>query len=212
MLSPPTPVLDTSCQVMKPPILPSAFLMLALQGSILTGLTLPVRAQDQTQQFGINRPGSDLGVVELSPRPPGEPDFTGPRGRCEPLCIGTRGCQSWTYVKANIQGPKERCWLKRGIPNAISDPNTVSGVIQQSLEFSTNRSGGDYKSFDVQDSRIGITNCRQACLGEPSRCRSWRWVRSGVQGPRAKCWLKDKIPFANVDPNTVSGVTPPFVR
>ena len=191
---------------------PSTFLLLTWHGCILTALMTPVSAQDQTQQFGINRPGSDLRFVELSPLPPGEPTFIGPRELCEPLCIRTRGCQSWTYVKANIQGPKERCWLKTGIPNAVSDPNTVSGVIQQSVERSTNRFGGDYKSFDIEDSQAGIANCRQACLGEPFRCRSWTWVRPGVQGPRAKCWLKEKIPFANVDPNTVSGVTPPFVR
>ncbi len=47
--------------------------------------------------------------------------------------------------------------------------------------------------------------CKAACDGE-SRGRAWTYVKPGVQGPEARCWLKHRVPGANRGNCCVSGV------
>jgi len=71
------------------------------------------------------------------------------------------------------------------------------------MENNVNRPGGDYRDFDLTQPIPEL--CRDACLGDP-RCRAYTFVRPGIQGPSARCWLKSTVP--NPEPNTccVSGV------
>lgn len=64
----------------------------------------------------------------------------------------------------------------------------------------TNRPGSDYRGLDVGDSGT----CRNTCLDE-SRCVAWTFVRPGIQGRSARCWLKDKVPTAVQDSCCTSG-------
>jgi PAN domain len=64
----------------------------------------------------------------------------------------------------------------------------------------TDRPGNDYRNFDVRDSDA----CRSACLKE-LRCEAWTFVKRGIQGPSARCWLKDKVPKAVANPCCRSG-------
>ena len=67
------------------------------------------------------------------------------------------------------------------------------------------RPGSDYASFD-----LGGTNpadCQNACLRD-SRCKAWTFVKPGVQGPRARCWLKTAIPAPVANGCCVSGRNP----
>jgi hypothetical protein len=41
--------------------------------------------------------------------------------------------------------------------------------------------------------------------GLRGRCKAWTWVRKGVQGPAAHCWLKDSVPPPVPDKNCWSG-------
>lgn len=41
-------------------------------------------------------------------------------------------------------------------------------------------------------------NCRESCE-DISWCRAWTWVPPGIQGDSARCWVKDKIPWAKRD-------------
>jgi hypothetical protein len=53
------------------------------------------------------------------------------------------------------------------------------------------RPGLDYRSFDLRRPRDYL--CSMACRRD-YRCRAWTYVRPGVQGPRARCWLKYAVP------------------
>src|SRR5262249_32094487 len=35
--------------------------------------------------------------------------------------------------------------------------------------------------------------CQHSCAGD-SRCQAWTWVKPGIQGPAAHCWLKSRVP------------------
>jgi len=72
------------------------------------------------------------------------------------------------------------------------------------LEFNTNRFGGDIRSFELDS---GAHGCASACAAE-AHCRAFTWVKPGVQGVRARCWLKSTVPAAKKDPNCISGVMP----
>lgn len=55
----------------------------------------------------------------------------------------------------------------------------------------------------------GGTQCRLSCLAN-AQCKAFSWVRPGVQGPQAMCWLKGAVPSARVKDNNVnSGILRP---
>jgi PAN domain len=67
----------------------------------------------------------------------------------------------------------------------------------------TDRPGEDYRSFDLPAPRPEL--CRDACWNEP-RCRAFTYVRPGVQGPSARCWLKHTVAPARPNDCCLSGV------
>jgi len=70
---------------------------------------------------------------------------------------------------------------------------------QQSAR-NTDRPGGDYNNFEV-----GLPDdCRTACLKD-RRCQAWTFVKPGIQGRRARCWVKDRVPRAVSNPCCTSG-------
>src|SRR5690242_21604428 len=70
------------------------------------------------------------------------------------------------------------------------------------LEYNTNRGGSDFWNFELDS---GAEACSAACAAD-ARCRAFTWVRPGVQGVRARCWLKSAVPGATNDNNCISGV------
>jgi hypothetical protein len=89
---------------------------------------------------------------------------------------------------------------------AIAVPNL--GVAQIStVEQSIDRPGSDYHHFDMSnpDVRIGGTTCRNECIKD-QRCRAWTYVRAGIQGPMARCWMKQAAPSAARNQCCISGV------
>ena len=71
------------------------------------------------------------------------------------------------------------------------------------LEVNVDRPGSDYRSFDVASARP--EECRDTCLVEP-QCVAFTYVTPGVQGPSARCWLKNAVPQALANTCCVSGV------
>ena len=67
-----------------------------------------------------------------------------------------------------------------GVPERNSGP----------IEFSIDRTGGDYRNIDVKTDATGAV-CAQACEAE-QRCRAWTYVRPGYLGPSARCFLKER--------------------
>jgi hypothetical protein len=49
--------------------------------------------------------------------------------------------------------------------------------------------GFDYANFNADSLYV----CRNSCGGD-SKCQGWTWVKSGIQGPTGRCWLKYKLP------------------
>jgi hypothetical protein len=149
------------------------------------------------QEWGIDRPGGDYKSFDL---PADQPSL------CEHQCAIEGQCQAWTFVHPGVQGPQARCWLKSTVPAAVQNTCCVSGVKQVStgsFEVDRDRPGLDYKSFDLPAAQPQL--CQQACLSE-GQCRAWTYVKPGVQGPAARCWLKSDVPASKIDSCCVSGV------
>jgi hypothetical protein len=73
---------------------------------------------------------------------------------------------------------------------------------QSSVEGGTNRMGSDYNNFDL--SGADPNACESACLADQT-CKAWTYVRPGVQGDNAKCWLKSEVPDPTADDCCTSG-------
>ena len=173
-----------------------------------TTVTFAQFAFNQDVESNTDRAGGDYKSFDIVENTgfiaPGVPNFTPPYYTCESACAEDPNCQTWTYVKAGVQGPNGRCWLKGTIPATTANNNCTSGVIKRAFEPNTNRFGSDYKNFTVTDPGTCQSACKEANgLGG---CRSWTYVKAGVQGPSARCWLKNDVPAANTDSNAISGV------
>ncbi len=71
------------------------------------------------------------------------------------------------------------------------------------MEWDTDHKEGDYDSIDLPTS--DPTLCEEACEKDP-KCLAWTYIRPNtVQGPRARCWLKNSILQRQSNPNTVTG-------
>ena len=67
----------------------------------------------------------------------------------------------------------------------------------------TDRPGNNYRNFDLAQPDPAL--CLEACQKE-SRCKAFTYVKPGVQGPKARCWLKDAVPPEKPSDCCVSGV------
>jgi hypothetical protein len=79
------------------------------------------------------------------------------------------------------------------------------------MEQDTDRPGQDVRSFSLSDP--DPAKCQNACSVIPA-CRAWTYVKPGVQGVQARCWLKDGVPSpvhnTNCIPGTCSMTAPVF--
>jgi len=82
-------------------------------------------------------------------------------------------------------------------------PTTPPPALGRQWEPQTDRPGGDYRSFDLREPRPEL--CREACWRE-GQCRSFTYVRPGVQAPSARCWLKNVVPQPRTNDCCLSGV------
>jgi hypothetical protein len=92
-------------------------------------------------------------------------------------------------------------------PVAASPTLSVSTATSRQVEMNIDRPGGDYRNFDL--STASHESCRVACRGD-ARCKAYTYVKPGVQGPKARCWLKDTIPASRANDCCVSGVRTAF--
>ena len=73
----------------------------------------------------------------------------------------------------------------------LSMPAQVAAQANPNFEYGIDRRGGDYRSFDLSFDAPGL--CAGRCAQE-GQCRAWTYVKPGVQGPKARCWLKNVVP------------------
>ncbi|MGH9755798.1 MAG: PAN domain-containing protein [Blastocatellia bacterium] len=157
--------------------------------------------QNQSFERNVDRPGSDYRNFDLEPKGPGS--LWGSDADCQLACKNDPKCQTWTYVKPGVQGPKARCWLKGVIPAARASDCCTSGVVTRAFEPNTDRPGNDYTSSDLESADPNA--CQTTCRNDP-KCVTWTYVKPGVQGTKARCWLKNTVPAARTSDCCTSGV------
>ena len=103
------------------------------------------------------------------------------------------------------------CWLKRDVVPRAKANCCVSGVrgagvVEPALgevEYSIDRIGGDYRSFETPADPRGKA-CDAACKAD-GHCRAWTYLRPGYGTSAAQCFLKDTLkpprrsPFSSIE-------------
>jgi PAN domain-containing protein len=67
------------------------------------------------------------------------------------------------------------------------------------------RPGADYETFEQTGDYQSHDLCRDACESQP-RCRSYTYVKPGVEGAKARCRLKSAVPAPVESPCCISAV------
>lgn len=99
--------------------------------------------------------------------------------------------QGITYDEFN---PKSRdSWT------SLSPMRCETGTTEPNMD----RPGGDYRSFELPVDSPDF--CRRTCLSE-AQCKAYSYVKPGLQGPKARCWLKASIPNYQPSDCCVSGI------
>jgi hypothetical protein len=117
----------------------------------------------------------------------------------KPFCNGQCPAR-WRYTgqrRSCTTGSQRYCCT--GIPETKTFPQ----------EFGTDRPGSDYTHFTYSSSfsqSQQINGCQASCRKQWPQCKAWTWVRPGVQGPSARCWLKSAAPAPRSNNCCVSGV------
>jgi PAN domain len=154
-------------------------------------------------QSGFDRPGGDYASA---PVPSGDPAV------CATRCEHDKSCRSWSFSYPSVAGAPAMCQLKREVVPRTPASCCVSGVrgagvIEPQLgelEYSIDRVGGDYRSFETQPDPHAKA-CAAACRAE-SHCRAWTYRRSGYGTGAPRCYLKDLIKPPRHRPCCISGV------
>lgn len=143
--------------------------------------------------------------------------FVGYEDKCERACANDPKCLAFTYAAPTWVGPGQPaydlCYLMSGVPTLTQDPNFVSGVritatapLPLSDKFyifqGTDLQHEDYYKYTT---KRDYADCDNACAKDP-KCMAYTWVKPGVQGTDAVCWLKSGVPNPTQNPNCVSGV------
>jgi hypothetical protein len=167
--------------------------------------------QKYPMEKDTNRYGEDYKDMNLATPDP---------NLCAKACMLEAKCKAWTYVKPGVQADSAKCWLKDKAPPPSPDENCVSGVKRKGdthtsttgtgvgvwkygMERNIDRAGQDYKDFDLVSPEPML--CASACMGE-AKCKAWTYVKPGVQGDSARCWLKNRVPDSSPNDCCVSGV------
>ena len=159
--------------------------------------------QPARAQANFDRPGGDY---QNSPVPSGDP------AECALVCERDRRCRAWSFSYPNEPSHAAVCWLKNSVPPRMADDCCVSGVRgagvveprNGAVETSTDRAGGDFRSFELKRGDIDEI-CKAACVAD-NRCRAWTYARAGYVGREPHCFLKKEIKPPRRKPGFTSGV------
>jgi len=154
-------------------------------------------------QSGFDRPGGDYTSAAV---PNGDPAV------CAARCEHETRCRAWSFSYPPASGGPAMCWLKRDVVPRVEASCCVSGVRGAGviepragdLEFSIDRLGGDYRSFETKPDPKAAA-CADACKAE-NRCRAFTYRRPGYGVTVAHCYLKDTIKPPRHRPCCISGV------
>lgn len=133
--------------------------------------------------------GNDQAVIGMIGRSGAYVDALG-------LICGPRPVATGPVVSQPAPGPGPK-------PDAIL--NQRDQKASSAVETGVDRPGQDYKNFDLGTSIAGFDPCKSACAAD-ANCKAWTFVKPGVQGPQARCWLKSGVPPPRPNGCCVSGV------
>jgi hypothetical protein len=147
----------------------------------------------QRENF-TDRPGGDYRSFQTGP---------GGASECSTSCATDARCRAYTYVTAS-----HMCFEKETVPAPVASNCCFSGIkLMGAPEYSTDRPGSDIQVSDSPSPQ----SCETDCRNEPA-CQAYSWVRAGVQGPTARCWLKKAKPAKTSNSCCTSGVRLPPPR
>jgi len=169
--------------------------------TLATLLLLPARPafpQDLTEERGYDRRGDDYTSLR-----------TESVGECKRACGREDRCQAYTwnlrsgdcYLKSRINSQKRNGEMitgyKRGGTGALgAGPRDVDrGGSSLSEEWGYDRSGSDYRSFDVPD----MGECKRACAAD-RRCQAYTFLTHSNT-----CYLKSRAGFPQRQNGAVTG-------
>ena len=154
-------------------------------------------------QVGFDRRGGDYLTFNVRPADP---------ALCAARCERDNRCRAWSFSFPRTTSVVASCRLKNRVTAREEDNCCVSGVRgagvieprRGGVEFSIDRFGGDYRSFDTPADAEGLA-CKQACEAD-NRCRAFTYVRPGYIGANARCYLKSRLTRPRHKPCCISGV------
>jgi hypothetical protein len=207
--APIAPALTVPAPAPAPPSAPPApapLIVAALGPAAPAGLPAGVKVGDI--MTGIAFRGSIMRVTEI----PADPQA------CQAACRAESHCVVWTYTQPPATGSSARCSLKAVIPEAASDscctsaieripppdmrvpppiPAGVTGALA-GVELD----GGTYTYFGGANATPD--GCQAACRAD-GQCMAWDYVRPGVFGTDARCFLKNKPSMQVSSPCCIAG-------
>ena len=89
--------------------------------------------------------------------------------------------------------------LLAATPDAILESHKLGPLAEEDFD----RPGQDYKNFEIEDPNANT--CEYFCTRE-AQCKAWTYVKPGVQGAKAKCWLKTGAPALIPNNCCISGL------
>lgn len=154
-------------------------------------------------QVGFDRPGGDYQSAPVRSADP---------AACAARCDRDNRCRAWSFSYPRTAARDALCRLKTTVTPVKEDDCCVSGIRGAALlepktgptEFSIDRFGGDYRSFDLAADATGAS-CAKACEAD-TKCRAFTYIRPGYSGQSARCYLKDRITRPRRKPCCISGV------
>jgi hypothetical protein len=170
---------------------------------LLSAAVAAAGAAPAAAQSGFDRPGGDYASA---------PVVSGDPAVCAARCEHDKSCRSWSFSYPSASGEPAMCWLKREVVPRAQASCCVSGVrggaviepLLGEVEYSIDRVGGDYRSFEATTEPRGEA-CAAACQAD-SRCRAWTYRRPGYGTAAGHCYLKEAIKPPHRRPCCISGV------
>jgi hypothetical protein len=171
--------------------------------ALLSAALVAAGAAPASAQSGFDRPGGDYASAPVA---------SGDPAVCATRCEHDKSCRSWSFSYPSASGEPAMCWLKHDVVPRAQASCCVSGVrgggVNEpplgELEYSIDRAGGDYRSFEAPTEPRGEA-CAAACQAD-SRCRAWTYRRPGYGTAGGRCYLKETIKPPYRRPCCISGV------
>lgn len=137
----------------------------------------------------VNKPGGDIDSFDLGARA---------KFQCARACYDSSFCLAYTWVRPSTPGGQGKCWLKGTVTESKASDCCETGVKKEkfadyagTVEADTDLPGSDAESSILPMPDVEL--CKRACARNAD-CAAFTYVRPGLQGPNAVCYLKDTVP------------------